>query len=240
MLYEVITIAAMTTAANAATYTVTFANTNQATQPDSVKVENLTLSKSVMVEKGQMLNLKDPVSAGDLAADQAQLSVFPNPVTDVATVEYYNAAAGEVSVMVTAVSGATVASLVQDLPAGKLTFTLSGLAAGSYVVTVCTAGTECESTLVVSENTNGASPSLAYIAAEEAEFASFSTLKSATALAPAELDHNSGDNLRFTAYMGAGNIVKEQTVSANTVITSYSIHYTKLYEERKSNISKGL
>ena len=49
-------IAAMTTAANAATYTVTFANTNQATQPDSVKVEVVN-RQTATVKAGQVLNL---------------------------------------------------------------------------------------------------------------------------------------------------------------------------------------
>ena len=179
-------------------------------------------------------------------------------VTEAATIEYHNAATGLVTVMVTAVSGAQVATLTQALPAGKLTFTLSGLAAGSYAVTVCAAGSECQSTLVVSQNSGAAAPSLAYTGADQTAQYTFATLKKATALPAVSMDYTDGNLINFTAYMGQGKLeykylvvaadttisfpfigytsftapdtVKYDSVITITVITSYSIHYTKLYD----------
>ena len=121
------------------TYEIDFAGTGDTTVVDSVRVKNLNRDTSVTVMGDDILQLNviPPVNAIDnTTSDFGSLQVYPNPMTEQATIKFFVNASGNVRVAVYDLSGKTVGQSTRFLHTGNHTYSIKGLSQGIYLVQV--------------------------------------------------------------------------------------------------------
>jgi uncharacterized protein (TIGR02145 family) len=119
--------------ANAQNYQITFAGTGLST----VKVENVTKGVSTVVTAGDMLNLSPATGVYDIENQRNNgLKIYPNPMDEKSTFEILPATAGDAVISVCENSGRLVAQVKTHLEKTSSKFSISGLKAGLYIISV--------------------------------------------------------------------------------------------------------
>ncbi len=118
-------------------YEIDFAGTGDTTVIDSVKVKNLNQNTSITLMGNDILQLNIPVNVIDYTtSDFESLQVYPNPMTEQATIKFFVNTSGNIRVAVYDLSGRTVGQSTQFLLAGNHTYSIKGLSQGIYLVQV--------------------------------------------------------------------------------------------------------
>jgi uncharacterized protein (TIGR02145 family) len=118
-------------------YLITFSGTGASTSVTTVKVENLTKGTSLSVEGNDILRLTSTTGINDPEdAKSFELKIYPNPVTDYATLGIFPPIAGDAIITVLDFTGKKVAQIQSYLENSLQEFHLSGLKNGFYLITV--------------------------------------------------------------------------------------------------------
>ena len=83
--------------ANAQNYLISFTGTGASTTVNSVKVENLTKGTTLTLNGGDILHLTITTGVNSIEVNQSsELKIYPNPMTDNATLEFFPPVEGNV------------------------------------------------------------------------------------------------------------------------------------------------
>lgn len=200
-------------------YQVTFAIVGSADLPDSVLVENHDRNLEQVLQNGDVLQLVDATTGiSNSTNTQQALKVYPNPMPEKATIEFYNATQGNVKVDAYTIDGKHILSSKQNLAQGNNSFVLSGLSKGIHVVHLSTL--ESKSTAVIVSNTNNAlQPELEWLATEQSS-SLFALQKSAnSSQSIVTMAYADGEILNFTAYLGEKIATDSTAINSNTTIS---------------------
>ena len=119
-------------------YQISFAATGASTSVDSVKVENITQCTSVNMSGSNILHLTATwVGINELIAttDNA-LHIFPNPMTEKCTVDFYATAEGNTMIELFDINGKIMLQQQNYLKKGNHAFSLSGMNSGVYFLRI--------------------------------------------------------------------------------------------------------
>ena len=178
--------------------------------PDNIRVENLTQGTSLDMDGTDVLHLMlGESSIGSITADRENLTIFPIPVRQTCNIEFMNANRGNVSIRIYGITGKQIHDYSNVLSDGSHRFSVTGLAAGTYVIRVQTE-TDLFTGKVTSVEHTESSPAITH----KAGIKSSNTIKNAenpdplhpdlsgknTGKAIVEMDYNEGDQLKFTGY----------------------------------------
>jgi uncharacterized protein (TIGR02145 family)/uncharacterized repeat protein (TIGR02543 family) len=200
-------------------YNITFAILGSNEKPATVKVENTTQSTEKTLTGSDVLNLVKDITTGisDINANASNaLQVYPNPVKENATVAFINPVAGKVTVSIVNTTGAQVASIRTELPQGEVSYTLSGLSTGTYVVHVQASDYQA-SCVILSQLESTSKPSI--VISSSTALAQHSAQKQSilkTTKAAAEtvkMQYNAGDVLKFTATLNTVSAVVDNYIA---------------------------
>ena len=123
--------------ANAQNYLISFAGTGASTSVGTVKVENLTAAKSIVLNGNDILRLTIPTGINSTEGIQpAELKVYPNPMTNNSTLEVFPTVAGDATISVCDITGKKLAQVSSNLDKGLQEFHLSGFKSGYYLISV--------------------------------------------------------------------------------------------------------
>lgn len=178
-------------------YLVEFAIEGENYKPDSVQVKNVELQEMLTLEGSDILHLLGNVGISNPTDVTDELVLYPNPVVDIAHLEFSNQEKGVVTVTLYNISGKLVTQHSAIQPQGRLSYQLKGVPKGTYLVAVTNNQNETLSSTLLSLSENGSSPEIKQLS---------STLitknKTSTAAETAiiEMQYNDGENLIFTAY----------------------------------------
>jgi uncharacterized protein (TIGR02145 family) len=123
--------------ANAQNYLITFTGTGASTIVSRVKVENLTKGTTLTFNGSDKLLLTSATHVNPVKDNQSgELKIYPNPVTDNATVEIYPPVAGDAIISICDMTGKEVAQIKSYLEKLRQVFKLTGIKKGFYLVNV--------------------------------------------------------------------------------------------------------
>jgi uncharacterized protein (TIGR02145 family) len=120
-------------------YEIDFAGTGDTTVVDSVQVKNLDRDTSITLSGNDILQLNVipyETVIDYTTSDFGSLKVYPNPMTEQATIKFFVNTSGNVRVAVYDLSGRTVGQSTRFLLTGNHTYSIKGLSQGIYLVQV--------------------------------------------------------------------------------------------------------
>jgi len=202
-------------------YEVSFAIEGWTDLPDSVLVENLDQGINLMLNGDDILFLDNITGVWDNQIPESKLNVFPNPMVNNATIEFYNPQQGDIQMMITDITGRTIAQYSNNLPAGQLSFSVSGLANGIYLINAIPAGptTEAYSSTLVSRSDALDRTKIELQSIDTRDFHSVSfkstTLETDSVYTMPYID---GETLKFTAWFQASTDIQEMAISESQTI----------------------
>jgi len=186
---------------------------------NNIKVENLTQGTSVGLVAKDVLHLIIKTSEIREVGDfQHTLKIFPNPMSYSCNIEFSNAQQGDVRILLYDLNGKAIQNYQKELVKGRHSFNISGIAAGTYIVSVSTTADKFIAKLFVLEQIKTAG-SLEYVGQRndpifERDEINSQTLKlnESGTRAVVEMDYYSGDKLRF---IGFNSINVSDTITAS-------------------------
>jgi len=210
--------------ANAQNYLISFSGSGASSTVATVKVENLKKGTSLTLNGGDVLRLN--VSTGIKSVEDIQsseLKIYPNPMTDNATLEIFPPASGEAVITVSDISGRAVTRIQYYLENIPHTFRLSGFKNGFYLISVKGNGYQFSGKLISAGKSNGTINivELNNVIQPVENKAEESDTKGT--LATVDMAYTTGDRLKFTGNSGNYSTVKtdvpvsDKTVSFNFI-----------------------
>ncbi|MGM0650998.1 MAG: FISUMP domain-containing protein [Bacteroidota bacterium] len=166
LLFTSLLIACMLSAQD---YNVTFSASDTPTdQVDSVQVENITQGKTITVNGDDTLHLVDVVQNIEQPESKSRFSVYPNPASGYAFVEFWHDDSDDAQFSVYDMAGRKIMSQSLDVTCGTNTYKLTNLSQGNYVVSIVTDNLQFSETLNTTGN-SGASVKIVPVSASETE-----------------------------------------------------------------------
>jgi hypothetical protein len=188
---------------------------NESVYLDSIKIENTIQNTEITIDGFDILNLIGQLtSIRNINVNNPKISVFPNPTSENAILRFENPQKGKVKVQVIDIHGKLIHTTSSIVPQGEVSYSLSNIGKGVYVVHVSSNSIH-SSTLLISSNSNKMNQivEINKTAINENPY-SISQLKSIAAGAFIEMKYNNGENLRLTA-----NLNEMQSVITNFTAT---------------------
>ena len=122
---------------NAQTYLISFAGTGESNTVGSVKVENLTAGTFLDLNGNDILRLT--VTTGinvNEIRQSAELKIYPNPMTNYATLEINPSVSGDATITIYEITGKQVFKDRSYLENDKQEFLISGIKSGLYLINI--------------------------------------------------------------------------------------------------------
>jgi len=207
---------------------LTFSGTGSSSTVSSVKVENLTSGKSLVINGSDILHLISmPTGFSSIKNDPfSRIRIYPNPMTDYTTVQIRPPLAGEAVITIVDFTGRLVYRLQSYLDNSRQDFKLSGLKSGFYLINVASNSYQFSGKLLSNRKTNDEISfekvnSIIQTVDKKAE-----KIRSKGALATVEMECISGDRLKFTGISEEYSTVKidvpetDKTINFNFIACS--------------------
>jgi uncharacterized protein (TIGR02145 family) len=211
---------------NAQDYQITFSILGDIEYPDSVLVENIDQNTSLLLNGNDILYLFQN-STGIISSIESEeyIKVFPNPVKELATIEFYNINSEQVTISVYDVYGKKIGTATEYLVSGYYTFNIIGFQKGANLVKISSNNTNYSAVIISTLNSNS-STSIEMNAAPYSE-GNTSLLKSACNISETiDMQYNDGELLHFTAYLFSTNSIEEIIpTESQTISFDFSLYY---------------
>jgi uncharacterized protein (TIGR02145 family) len=125
-------------------YLISFAGSGASTTITTIRVENLTKKTIVILNGGAILNLTTSTGIDQTENIGAQMSVYPNPITESAILSFSTSESGNTSIgdsgktviSIYDLAGRSIKQIEKGLSPGDHRFRISGLMMGNYIITV--------------------------------------------------------------------------------------------------------
>jgi len=201
-------------------YVISFAGTGGSSTVETVNVQNLTQGTNLTLSGTDVLHLVNTLGIDLLSVNNDNpLRIYPNPMTETSSVEFYATASGVAAIELFDITGKLVVLFQHNFQSGIHTFALSGLSTGVYLLRVKSENYFYKGELVC-KSTSMDHGKIDY------EFGiikseSRSKVKSMNSIIP--MQYNDGDQLLFTGSSGIYTTViplvpiQSQTVTFNFV-----------------------
>lgn len=202
--------------ANAQPYSISFAGVGLST----VKVQNLTTDVIVDVPAGDVLRLS--TSTGISEANNIKgsgLKVYPNPMTDKATLEILPPVAGDVIISVYDMTGRVLTHYKGYVENSSREFSLSGIKSGLHIINVQGNGYQFSEKLLSNGKSNGTAI-IARVSNNTHAVAEKKTTEDSKGVqAIVDMAYNSGERLKYTAVSGNNTTVMTDIPTADNTVT---------------------
>lgn len=141
---------------NAQSYSINFSASGESTTLDSVFVENITKGVSITLREDFVLTLSKELGVEDYKQhDEIGVSVYPNPLKGSCGIDFNVLKPGNTLIAVYDISGKLVASIDDNLSAGRNYWQISGLNKGMYFLKVGSETFEYSAKLLSLESGSG-------------------------------------------------------------------------------------
>jgi uncharacterized protein (TIGR02145 family) len=197
-------------------YQITFSAKGASSSIDSVRVENVTQNKHIIIDGSDVLRLQKNVTVNVEKFDHPgnNLRIYPNPIQEYGKVDFYTPFSGTASIDLFNLSGQKLFGVQKELEMGRNSFSLSGLGKGVYFIRFHSHAYNYTGKIISwAEN----------LSVESIRFNDFSyssalnsNLKSAKA--EVRMQYNTGDQLKYTASSDNYNITIPDVPSENKTI----------------------
>jgi len=117
---------------------INFAGSGESTVVDSVKVQNLTQCKSLVMNGTDTLHLIVTVGIPPLISKNNCMIVYPNPITEYGLIEFDNTVEGKVTIELIDINGKQVIQVQNILQRGHYKYSIGDLGRGAYTIRIST------------------------------------------------------------------------------------------------------
>ncbi len=188
-------------------YKIYFAILGSNEVPDSVQVTNIDQNTNLTLKGDEVLHLVKTLTAIDnIQALTSNLHIYPNPMQQTTTIEFYNTQKGNVDIRIFDIAGRKLVQNSKVLSAGNCVYKLSDLGMGTYIINISTNATRL-SAIVLSTAKTSQKPIIEQLELrEQADFLKQTkSLKSVSSINAntVEMQYNEGERLKFTAYLNS-------------------------------------
>ena len=192
-------------------YVVNFAAKEAGNIIDSIKVVNLNRNKSVVLHSGENLSLTSISGFNDVLFDYKILNVYPNPISDYASVVYNSEKAEIIRFDLTSIDGKLLATQKKSVGVGRYIFSLS-VPKGVYLLSV--SGSHGSYFCKVISKSSNTSISLQTIGSDIGKQQPIRKIVSNAQI----LEYETDDILLFRAYSGKNITVQTKKITSDTTI----------------------
>ena len=201
---------------NAQDYKINFEILGSDKVPDSVQVTNLDQNTNLTLKGNQVLHLVS-----------TWLHIYPNPMQENATLEFYNKQKGNVNINVFDVEGRKLVQSSKILAKGNCVYNLSGLGMGTAIVNISTSSSKLSAKVIsIGKKSQHSIIDLLEVK-EPGKSLGYGALIHANTV---EMQYNEGERLRFTAYLKSMTAVQEDVPASNkTKIFNFDDPYMMPY-----------
>lgn len=186
---------------HAQNYMIDFAGTGASSSVDSVKVENLTQCKSVMITGGDVLHLLAQVGINEMDNNGNTLQIYPNPASGTCTAEISTTASDDASIGLYDISGRMIFEMKQFLGTGDHLLKISGLGPGVYVLRIISASCSVNAK-ILSIAQNEEMIEINMTEPDQYTMASKISANKTSDKTVVEMQYNAGDLLKLTGKSG--------------------------------------
>jgi uncharacterized protein (TIGR02145 family) len=205
--------------ASAQNYLIDFKGSGGSTIVNTVKVENLSTGDTKTINGSDVLHLTGTTGINTFDYNQSsKLKIYPNPMTDNATLQVYAPVAGDAVVSVLDMTGKPVVQIQSFLENSKQDFRLSGIKNGFYLISIKGNSYKFSGKLLSNGKSNGTigiEKVNNMIQAVDEKIAK-SDIKGTQATI--EMAYTNGDRLKFTGISGTFSTVKIDIPVSNKTI----------------------
>jgi len=174
-------------------YQISFTSSGMSSTIDSIQVTNLIQGTSVTLMGSDVLYLVGTVGLSEKIPNDKQMRVYPNPMSESSTIEFYNPDRGLTTILITDNAGKTVLEHSSILGIGVQAFSIQGLLSGCYLVNIRNSKFICNTNLI-SVGNERSSPCLKY-KGNVSDYVSENIFKSSENLI--QMQYNDGERLLF-------------------------------------------
>ncbi|MFC2129292.1 polysaccharide lyase family 7 protein [Bacteroidota bacterium] len=210
---------------NAQDYQIIFAILGNTNSPDSILVENSSRALQVVLQNGDVLHLEEATGISMSTNNMHPLKVYPNPMADIATVEFYSSAQGKVDIQVYTMDGKRILSSNQNLPQGYNSYAISGLNEGINLVHLNSLESKWTA-LIISNASTIVTPGIDWISTEQNNLSDSQLKSAANSQAIVNMPYGEGESLKLTAYLSEYTSIEELVATGDTTIDFTFIPYT--------------
>jgi Secretion system C-terminal sorting domain len=180
-------------------YQINFAGTGASVTVGTVKVENLTQSKSITLSGADILHLVATSTGLNLMPDvDNTLRIYPNLMTGNSTIDFAATSPGITNIELFDITGKRVVTTHNTLPIGTHSFIVSGLSSGIYTLRINSQAYSYAGKLV----SNGAPGSELKISYNGYSVIPVTPKKLKSANAEKVMQYTTGDRLKITGTTG--------------------------------------
>jgi hypothetical protein len=186
-------------------YKIYFALLGSDEVPDSVQVTNIGQNTNLTLKGDDVLHLVN-----------TSIHIYPNPIQQTTSVEFYNTKKGNVSISVIDIAGRKLVQNSRVLSEGNCVYKLSGLGMGTFIVNISTNNSRL-SAKVISTGETSQQPTIEFLEVKkQANSFKSRSLNNANIV---EMQYNEGERLKFTAYLKSMTSVQENIPTSDKSIT---------------------
>lgn len=197
-------------------YKISFAGKGTSTTVGTVKVENLTQSKSVSLLGSEVLHLVATSTGIDpILENENALHIYPNPTNGNSTIDFVASASGKASIELFDITGKRVAAVQNNLTIGSHSYQVSSLRSGIYTVKIYSLAYTYTGKLV-NNGISGSEVKIRYIGNSVIPFAD-QKLKNAST--EKLMQYTIGDRLKFTGTSGIYSTIMTDIPTQSKTLT---------------------
>jgi uncharacterized protein (TIGR02145 family) len=202
--------------ANAQPYSISFVGTGLST----VKVQNLATGVIVNVPAGDVLLLSTTTGIPEANNMKSSgLKVYPNPMTDISTLEILPPLAGDAIISVCDMTGKVLTQYEGYLENYKQEFNLSGIKNGLHIITVQGNGYQFSEKLLSNGKSTGTANIVKISNNIQAVAEKKSIMNSKGVQGNVPMTYTSGERLKYTAVSGNNKTVMTDIPTADKTVT---------------------
>jgi uncharacterized protein (TIGR02145 family) len=203
---------------NAQNYLLDFAGTGASNTVESVLVENLNSGQSLTLNGTDILHLTGTTGLNPVANKQfSEIKIFPNPMATNSIIQIFPPEAGNAVITVLDITGKIVAQVQYKLENSLQEFRLSGILAGSYLISVEGKAYKYYAKLLCSGQANGTT-SIEKIRTD----LKFKKSDYKSTQATVDMAYTDGDRLKITGISGIYSLLKTDIpVASKTIIFNF-------------------
>ena len=201
---------------HAQNYLVGFAGTGDTTAIETIMVYNLTSGDTVILNGGDILQLKAPSGVESGNIDVSPLQLYPNPMGEKSLLTFRSPGKSNMELTISDISGKVVGTINTFLPQGINVFSISGLLPGIYLVKVSGQG-YLYSAKLVSKGNSASRLKILFISNESSQVLSPKHPKNTAATI--EMPYTTGDLLLYKSTSGQYSTVVTDVPTGSKTIT---------------------
>jgi uncharacterized protein (TIGR02145 family) len=202
--------------ANGQPFSISFSGTGLST----VKVQNLTSGVIVDVPAGDVLHLSTTTDIqDDNNLKSSGLKLYPNPMTDISTLEVLPPVVGNAIISVCDMTGKVLTQYNGYMENGTQEFSLSGIKNGLHLITVQGNGYQLSEKLLSNGKSNGKANIVKISNNIQAITEKKSIKDSKGVRATVDMAYNSGERLKYTSVSGNNKTVMTDIPTSDKTVT---------------------